>query len=100
MEAIDKTGEPVIAECLAALLCCADGAHGRPVCLDGPFSLAKVGCVSSVYCFGMYCMPLTKVTLRCCFVQVINREIMYATLQKLSTAGGAFAVSTPPYFKV
>ncbi len=43
LEGIDNAGAPVIPEALAALLRGADGAHGHPVCLDNPHSLAKVG---------------------------------------------------------
>ncbi len=42
LEGIDGNGAPVISEALTALLRSADGAHGRPICVDNPHSLAKV----------------------------------------------------------
>lgn len=43
LENIDERGRPSISEDMAALLRHADGTLGRPICLDGPFSLSKVG---------------------------------------------------------
>ena len=50
LEGIDNAGAPVIPEALAALLRAADGAHGHPVCLDNPQSLAKVGWSAALTC--------------------------------------------------
>ena len=46
-------------------------------------------------------MHLCKVTLHFELVQVVNREIMYATLHTLwNTEGAILKAATPPYFKV
>ncbi len=46
-------------------------------------------------------MRTCKVTLYSELVQVVNREIMCATLHTLwNTEGGILKATTPPYFKV
>ena len=64
LEGFDSNGAPVIPEALAALLRGADGAHGHPICVDNPQSLAKVRWAQTSQLPMLVRMHMWKVSLR------------------------------------
>ena len=99
LERLDDSGRPILSEKFTALLSYANGAHERPVCLEGVSYLEKViscSCACAATSASRSQNGITK-----CPLQVTNRELMYATLQaKLKSPGITANACTPPYLKV